>query len=344
MRPKKIFFLILCILFTISHAYSEEPAKGTIILSLPELSWAVEINAADFAMEKKEICPSGDEASFFATNEKTGLVMSGFLEKVSLGGTSKECRDHYWEKAKQSPFKKDDIKMSDFGQMAIVEYIVKEHQGIELNQKNLNAYLAKGNYWIDIHLSKPNYQAPDEILFKSILQNIRINEIGNKQKTVIHYRIPGHGVLMLNVSKSWCDEMSQPPDEMPPTIIFNPKSKILSKIMITVFWITQEKVDYNRPEQIKSLIKSKGEDLLSQAVEKDLNIQELRGSSVGYYFTLTDKAPKPGECKYLTQGGYGVGDLFLFFSIFTNEANSTVIQEALKMIADARQLLTIKNR
>jgi len=37
---------------------------------------------------------------------------------------------------------------------------------------------------------------------------------------------------------------------------------------------------------------------LSQAVEKSLPVQELRGGNAqGSYFSATDRAPKPGEFK-----------------------------------------------
>ena len=42
----------------------------------------------------------------------------------------------------------DDIKMSEFGEMAILEYMVNEYQGKKVNQKNLNAYLVKNDLMI----------------------------------------------------------------------------------------------------------------------------------------------------------------------------------------------------
>jgi len=62
----------------------------------------------------------------------------------------------------------------------------------------------------------------------------------------------------------------------------------------------------------------------------------MRGrSGNSFCFPLTDKAPRPGEWKYMTQGGVGVADLLLMFTIFTNVRDSNVIQSALEMIANA---------
>jgi hypothetical protein len=43
-------------------------------------------------------------------------------------------------------------------------------------QKNINAYLAKDDYWIDVHLSKGDYTRADDKLFWQLLGAIRINE------------------------------------------------------------------------------------------------------------------------------------------------------------------------
>jgi len=245
MRLKIFVLFIICILCTYSHAHSE-----TIVLSVPELKWALEIDAPNFVVEQKEITPGGDNARFFATDKETGLIMSCFLEKASRSGTSKDCRDYYWERAKKSPFKKEDIKMSDFGPMALVEYVVKEHEGIVINQKHLNAYLAKDNYCVDIHLSKVNFRRGEEQLFEAILKNIRINETWSEQRIERHYRIPLHGVLTMSVPISWHDETRQPPNDLPPTIVIRPESGKYFEILITVLWSPEQKPNFNNPEEM----------------------------------------------------------------------------------------------
>lgn len=60
--------------------------------------------------------------------------------------------------------------------MALVEYLVKAYKGQELNQKHVNAYLARPDYCIDIHLSKTNYKAKDQQSFNVIFNNIKIEE------------------------------------------------------------------------------------------------------------------------------------------------------------------------
>ena len=155
---------------------ASQPAfADSIFLSLPELSWALEIAAPGFVVEEKELAPRGDAARFQAVNETSGLILSAFLEKAPARGDAKACRAYYWNRAKQSPFRKEQIRLSETGPLAIVEYLVPDHLGMKLDQKNLNAYLAEGDYWMDVHLSTTGDKGGGEDPLQAMLKDIRIN-------------------------------------------------------------------------------------------------------------------------------------------------------------------------
>lgn len=159
-----------------------------------------------------------------------------------------------------------------------------------------------------------------------------------EQMTERQFQIPGHGVLKLNVPESWVDEVNQPPNDLPPTIVISPSSGGAFKILITAMWSPKKEDNFNKPPEVKHLMEQRGKELLPTAEETELHLQGLRGPLCwGYYFSLTDKAPKPGEFKYLTQGALGLGDLLLSFTILTNEKESEVIREAKIMLRSARQ-------
>ncbi len=175
MKTRLFVFVCICLL-AVNIATAEENSPRPIVLSLPDLNWALEIKAIGFSMEDFEISPHGNAARFQAANKKTGVIMSGFLEKAPQKGNAKDCRSYYWSRSQKSPFPKTDIKMSESGEIAIVEYLVKEYKGQKLNQKNLNAYLAESDYWIDIHLSKTYYKPDDQQLFEALLSGVRIKK------------------------------------------------------------------------------------------------------------------------------------------------------------------------
>lgn len=173
---KRLFplFLIVAFLFFSNKLWAND--ASIISLSLPDLQWALKINLPGFDLKQKEVAPHGYASRFYAENRTIGIVVSAFLEKSPRKGTSKDSRDYYWAIAKESPFPKEEIKKYEINNLALVEYIVPEFQGMKVNQKNINAYLAEDNYWIDIHLSKANYKSEDDKLFRGILDSISIDK------------------------------------------------------------------------------------------------------------------------------------------------------------------------
>ena len=175
---------------------------------------------------------------------------------------------------------------------------------------------------------------------KGIVAVTKDESVGKKGGIEKRYAIPSHGTLKMNVPNTWNDKLQQPAHALPPTIIFEPKSGNLFKVLVTVGWNRQEQEDFNSSKDVKNMTERIGHKALPQAIETELTLKELKGvSSTGYYFVLTDKAPKAGEFKYLAQGGIGVGDLLLRFTILTNEKDSQVLFSALEMLQGSTQQL-----
>lgn len=226
----------ICLLNVPPAARAADTVPETVILTLPHLKWVLEIETPDMVLEQKKITDSKDAARLFAHNEETGMNMSAFLEKADHPGDAKECRAFYWEHAKKSPFKKDDFSMSESGGMAILQYLVKEFAGLEVRQKHMNAYLSRDGHWMDIHLSKVKFKPGEELLFKNILDQIRIKPKSSLSQGPArrHYALPEQGSITLDVPGSWVDAIHQSSGEkMPPTIVFEPPSGRGFSILVT---------------------------------------------------------------------------------------------------------------
>jgi len=100
-------------------------------LSLPGLSWALELQAPGFVVETDRVGADGRGRYLYAVNRHTDLVLSVRLEAGAQERTSRGCRAHAWEALRaRSPFRMDEVLMSDVGELAVVEYVVKEVQGL----------------------------------------------------------------------------------------------------------------------------------------------------------------------------------------------------------------------
>lgn len=148
--------------------------------------------------------------------------------------------------------------------------------------------------------------------------------------------LSGHGSIAFNVPASWQSSVRQPPNGLPPTIVFTPKSGEPFQILVSPVWPMRGEMNAPTQAELKDNVQSAAEKAAPQSVERMLDVKTLSGSkSVGYYFTATDKAPNPGEFKYLTQGMLGVGDLRVAFTILTNDGQSRVVSDALSMLSQA---------
>lgn len=155
------------------------------------------------------------------------------------------------------------------------------------------------------------------------------------------FKLPGHGELQLRVPDSWAAVVSQPPESLPPTIVLKAKSGQPFQILVTPVWAMGGRGGLPGLAEVKQEVASAAKEAAPQSVEGTLTLQELSGASNhGYYFKATDRAPKVGEFKYLTQGIVCLGDINLAFTILTNDGQDSVIKAALDALREALQVTT----
>ena len=91
------------------------------------------------------------------------------------------------------------------------------------------------------------------------------------------------------------------------------------------------------PLDTRGLVTEQGGRLLRSSVEAVLSVKPLRGEeTAGHYYSLTDRAPKPGEYKYLTQGVVVLGDVSFSFTVLTSTAGHPAREAALEALRRAR--------
>lgn len=298
--------------------------------------WTLAIPAPGFALEYKFV--TGTKMQFMSTKEKTGFSLSGSLESGPGRGTAKECREYYWQNLKRSPFKFEQVKMGEAGQMATLEYIIGEHQGMPLNQKNVFAYLVKDDYWLYIHLSKTLFQPEDGPFLESMLSKVGFLQKSPSKKWDVRYSVFKDRTITLTVPQTYIDEFTQEKDQPFRTITYTQGNDQKSKVMVSPIPL-EKGSELSKPGMLRKMVEEEGGKLLSNAVEKKLALKELRGKAgAGFHYTLTDKTPQltPGEYRYMTQGGLIAGDLLLMFTILTNEKGSPVVAESIEMLRSAR--------
>ena len=160
--------------------------------------------------------------------------------------------------------------------------------------------------------------------------------LSGAQNTLQTFALPGHGHLQLAIPNAWNVEVHQPPGQMPPTLEFSPRAGEPFHAALTPVWPMPAGALLPDLTAIRDQVAAAAKAAEAQSVEKTMLVRELSGASNhGYYFTATDRAPKPGEFKYLTQGIIRVGAVNLSFVVVTNEGQDSVIKSVLEALRGA---------
>ena len=152
-------------------------------------------------------------------------------------------------------------------------------------------------------------------------------------------QVPGHGAVGLEVPRGW--RAACKPLEKPPSASLAFQSEPASfQLTVTVVWLQPSQRGGLEDAALRSHLQDVAAQSLPRAVERAAVLEAFRGPEAsGYVFTLTDKAPGPGEFVYLTQGSYGLGELQVIFTLLSREARSEEVERALRMLREARFLV-----
>ena len=150
------------------------------------------------------------------------------------------------------------------------------------------------------------------------------------------FALPDHGVFEITVPTDWQDEVGRPPNRLPPTIKFRPKAGPSFEVLMTPLWPIEGKAPPTDALTVRREVEKAAAGASSQAVEKHIEVRELKGSNgTGYYFSATDRAPAPGEYKHMTQGILPVGQLAISFTILTNDGQESAVAQSLEALQSA---------
>jgi hypothetical protein len=141
------------------------------------------------------------------------------------------------------------------------------------------------------------------------------------------FAVPGQGTLRLTLPAGWTDREREPMTYE----IRDAKNQLL--LLITPLWSPKNDPHVNSAEEIREGITHAADEIQPTAVEKQLVVREIATSSgKGYYFTATDRAPKPGEYEYLANGAVAAGRLLVSFTVLSHSRD---VERALAVVRSA---------
>jgi len=167
---------ILAGLLLLSTVVFAQTSQELTEISLPGKNLVLEIKVADLKIDPGQTAtiPDGSGAKIFASNN-AGFALSAFLQKEPGKTTAAECRNDWFGKMRAATaFSLDSVKLSERGRIALAENIIHTVQGLEVEQKNVHAYLGSRDICAEVHISKTSFRAGDEKLIDTLLDSVRL--------------------------------------------------------------------------------------------------------------------------------------------------------------------------
>ena len=149
-----------------------------ILLTGPYFPYYIAFPKGEFEIEK-DLHFSDDNNSvgieWWDENQLVGLSI--FIEPAIKCHDSINCRDYIWSFIQEKPdSEKNDVDFSEYDEYAVLARTVTEYSGVDINQRHFNAELVRDDHWIDIHLSKIDFERGEEKIFTEFLNAVEFVE------------------------------------------------------------------------------------------------------------------------------------------------------------------------
>jgi hypothetical protein len=321
--------------------------NGIFTITSKAVNWGLQFPEGDFRLKLERHSPDGLNHYYHFFSKKMELDASFTLETAERCFCSKECRDVYLKTPNPGIVNPQKVNHFDLNEFAVVEFLVPEFKGRKVNQMNFSAHYVKDGYWVDMHLSKFNYQPGQRGVLENFARSVSIRDMASipmpfeKEADPIaprEFNVAEHGALVIDVPRSWVQYVKQASDGAPPTIVLRPRLGDEFQLLLTPLWNTNGAKGFNSAENVREFVTFSAKQLASNSVEKNLVVETIpREKGNAFYFFATDRAPKKGEYPYLIQGAIGMDDLVVSVSLLFRNKEAEAMDAVLNLFSTARK-------
>lgn len=166
--------LSLAIAFTSVPAHTQSDARH--IAALANRTWGIKLDLPGFRRMEQEVLPDG-RLYLYIANDQTKVLVTVTLEEILPQMVKSGCREVLDFRAKRNDrVKKKDVKLTARGPFVALEYLVPAWEGKPIRQKNIFLCMLYDDVFVDVHLSKVEYEPEDNGLFQEVIENLKVRE------------------------------------------------------------------------------------------------------------------------------------------------------------------------
>ena len=161
---------------TTSSVSSIKKEGSAYNIALPIGNQIINFPAKDFKLKTAD----DSRPYYFLTNSKTGLNVSFNFERATSCNDSKSCRDYFANKLKAANFMdKKNWRMFQVGKVSVSENMDGPVGGLDLKMQHMNAHYVTDGVWVDMHMSKVDYEKSDKKLFVNFIKSVKFQQKKN---------------------------------------------------------------------------------------------------------------------------------------------------------------------
>jgi len=148
-------------------------------------------------------------------------------------------------------------------------------------------------------------------------------------------RIPGWGTLTFPLPDNWRVQRSA---DSPPSLTLGPDRGQRFEVKILPFTSPQPGIPPSTPESLSGQANANAKYRARDAEEAVISVLQFRtADAFGYYYSFTDKAPKPREFRYFTEGLAQIAGYPILFVVSSEHASPELVTTVLKVLQQGRR-------
>ena len=159
---------------TLEELKALKPAAPS--LTVPKAPWKLIFSGQSLTQVTQQYKPDGQSGYFVLVDNANKMTVSAFIEPAVKCKSSKECRDWVWKLGNPSWKNPKNVVSSELGDISYFEFLLTEVAGKPIKQQNIYAEYVVKNYWVDLHVSKVEYQQEEHKLFEDLIRSVKFED------------------------------------------------------------------------------------------------------------------------------------------------------------------------
>jgi hypothetical protein len=159
----------------------QDAGKGAheeAVLRLPDREWELRVSPAGFEFGPSRIAREGRTVWAAGDGAEPGLMVEITLEHTPDTRDAKGCLARAEPRLRLDSSAVSDVTRHEVAGYPVIEYEIREHRGVEVDQRNLHAYLYHDRACAEIHVSFVGYRGQPRSMLESAIRAIEIVDAG----------------------------------------------------------------------------------------------------------------------------------------------------------------------